>query len=77
MKSERGDALLLIDDVQAAANQLTSGVRVPAKIVPAVTDVSERHTAQRRSPSPICHQPASTAPQKRHPNPRPHPSFSR
>ena len=47
----------------------TSGVRVPAKIVPAVTEVSDRQTAQRRNPSRICHQPASTAPQKRHVNP--------
>jgi hypothetical protein len=48
---------------QIAANQLTNGVRMPAKIVPAVTEVSERQAAQRRSPSAICHQPPSTPPQ--------------
>ena len=54
-----------------AEQQETSGVRVPAKIVPAVTDVAERHAAQRRSPSLICHQPPSTAPQKRQLKPSP------
>jgi hypothetical protein len=58
---------------QTAANQLTSGVRVPAKIVPAVTEVSDRQAAQRRSPSAICHQPPSTIPQKRQVKPAPHP----
>jgi hypothetical protein len=54
---------------QIAANQLTSGVRVPANIVPAVTEVSDRHTAHRRNPSRICHQPPSTTPQNRQVNP--------
>jgi hypothetical protein len=62
---------------QIAANQLTSGVRVPAKIVHAVTDVSDRHSAQRRNPLPICHQPPSTAPQNRQVKPRPDRSRSR
>ncbi len=57
--------------MRTAANQLTSGVRVPARIVPAVTDVSHRQARQRRSPSPICHQPPSTAPQNLHANRRP------
>jgi hypothetical protein len=61
---------------QTAANQLTSGVLVPAKIVPAVTEVSDRQTAQRRSPSAICHQPP-TEPQDRQTNPSPHRSRSR
>jgi hypothetical protein len=56
---------------QIAANQLTSGVRVPATIVPAVTEVSERQAAQRRSPSAICHQPSPAAPQKRQAKPGP------
>jgi hypothetical protein len=62
---------------QTAANQLTSGVRVPAKIVPAVTDVSDRQLAQRHSPSPICHHQPSTAPQNRHTNPSRHRNRSR
>src|SRR5438477_13027892 len=32
---------------QTAANQLTNGVRVPPKIVPAVTELSDRHSRQR------------------------------
>jgi hypothetical protein len=62
---------------QTAANQLTNGVRVPAKIVPAVTEVSDRQAAQRRKPSAICHQPPSTTPQKRHVKHSPHRSRSR
>jgi PAB1-binding protein PBP1 len=62
---------------QIAANQLTSGVRVPAKIVPAVTEVSDRQAEQRRSPSAICHQPPSTVPQKRQVKPAPQRSRSR
>jgi hypothetical protein len=57
---------------QITANELTSGVWVPAKIVPAVTEVSERQAAQRRSPSAICHQPPPAAPQKRQAKPAPH-----
>jgi len=38
---------------QAAANQSESGERVPAKIVPAVTDVRRSQAAQRSSASPI------------------------
>jgi len=35
--------------MQTAANQLTSGVRVPARIVPAVTDVSHRQAREPNS----------------------------
>ena len=37
---------------QQAVNHTVSGVRVRSKIVPAVTDVHERHAAQRNRPSP-------------------------
>jgi hypothetical protein len=38
---------------QPAANHSDSGERVPAKIVPAVTDVRRSQAEQRNSPSPI------------------------
>ena len=38
---------------QAAANQSDSGERVPAKIVPAVTELRRSQATQRSSPSPI------------------------
>jgi hypothetical protein len=69
LQPERGDTRSWFTTYQIAANQLTSGVRVPAKIVPAVTDISERQAAHRRSQSRICHHPASSAPQNRHLNP--------
>ena len=62
---------------QTAANQLTTGVRVLSMIVPAVTDVSCRHAAQRRSPSPIRQYSPQTWPQNRHENPSPQRSRSR
>jgi hypothetical protein len=37
---------------QHAMNHTVSGVRVRSKIVPAVTEVAERHAAQRNRPSP-------------------------
>jgi hypothetical protein len=63
LQPQRRDARFWLTTYQIAANQLTNGVRMPAKIVPAVTEVSERQAAQRRSPSAICHQPPSTPPQ--------------
>jgi hypothetical protein len=47
------------------------------QIVPAVTEVSARQAAQRRSPSDISHQPPSNAPQKRQAKPGPHRSRSK
>jgi hypothetical protein len=38
---------------QHAANHSISGVRAPAKIVPAVTELRLRHAVQRRRPSAI------------------------
>ena len=52
---------------QAAANQSESGERVPAKTVPAVTDVRRSHAAQRNKPSPI--RQFATSPQAGHTNP--------
>jgi hypothetical protein len=69
LQAQRADALLWLTTYQTVANQLVSGVRVPAKIVAAVTDVSRRHALQRRRPSALCHQPPSTTPQNRQTNP--------
>src|SRR5438132_702857 len=46
---------------QHAMNQTVRGVRVLSKIVPAVTDVAERHEPQRSRPSPRRHPPGSPA----------------
>jgi hypothetical protein len=62
---------------QAATNQLTSGVQVLSKIVPAVTEVSRRHDAQRRSPLPIRQYFPPTRLQKRQTNPLPQRSRSK
>ena len=52
---------------QAAANQSDSGERVPAKIVPAVTEVRRSQALQRSNPSPI--RQLSMPPQTGHANP--------
>jgi hypothetical protein len=66
-----------VDLVARGVESDWASVRVPAKIVPAVTEVSDRQAAQRRSPSAICHQPPSTAPQKRQLKPSPQRSRSK
>ena len=50
-----------------AMNQTVSGVRVLSKIVPAVTEVAERHDPHRNRPSPSRHPPGH--PQAGHTNP--------
>lgn len=77
LQAQRRDALLLVDDVPDRRKPAHRGVRVPAKIVPAVTEVSARQAARRRRPSPICHQSPSTTPQKRQVNPGAPPAAAR
>ncbi len=60
---------------QPAVNHTVSGVRVRSKIVPAVTDVRDRHAAHRNRPSPS-RQPPS-CPQSGHTNPSGQRSHSR
>src|SRR5204862_4347769 len=53
LESQPADPVFWLTTYPIAANQLTSGIRVLARIVPAVSNVSRRHAVQRRRPSPI------------------------
>jgi hypothetical protein len=76
LQAQRRDALLLVDhlpDRREPAHQRRAGADEDRALV---TEVSERQAAQRRSPWAICHQPRSTAPQKRQRKPSPQRSRS-
>jgi hypothetical protein len=61
----------------AAPNHCVSGVRVPAKIVPAVTEVRFAHWAHTRDPSPRLAGQERVDPHPGHTNPSPQRSRSR